>query len=104
MRTAENRLREGQRDGRFTNAPDPAPRGPEHSSVSEVSLTGLRHERLATTAGPAGLSPDLAKSAQVASVPPLAPGQARPGETSGVRNESSRFDRGTGTGKNTPER
>jgi hypothetical protein len=100
MRTAENRLREGQRDGMFTNAPDPAPTGPERSSVSEVSLTGLKHQRLAAAAGPAGLSPDLAKSAQAASLPPVAPGRARPGDTSGVRHESSRFERG----KNTPER
>ncbi|RZT20029.1 hypothetical protein EV649_3169 [Kribbella sp. VKM Ac-2569] len=103
MRTAENRAREGQRDVMFTNGSDPAPTG----SVSEARLTGLKHERLAAAGGRAGLSPDLTRSVQAARLPPVGPGQARSGDTSGVRHESSRFERGTGTGtgkNSTPER
>jgi hypothetical protein len=100
MRTAENRARETQRDSTFTNAADPAPTG----SVSEATLTGLKHERLAASTGRSGLPADLTKSVQAATLPPVAPGQARSGEASGVRNESSRFERGNSTGKNTPER
>ena len=98
MRTAENRAREGQRDTMFTNAPDPAPKGPVHSSVSETSLTGLKHDRLAAAGGRATLSPDLAKIADVARTPPLAPGQARIDDVSGVRTETSRFEPGKSTG------
>lgn len=94
MRTAVNRARETLRDGKFTNAAEPTPMG----SVSEAQLTGLTHERLAVAGGQAGLSPEQVKSLQVATPPRLAPGQARSGETSGARNESSRFDHGKGTG------
>ncbi|TDO68581.1 hypothetical protein EV651_102504 [Kribbella sp. VKM Ac-2571] len=100
MTTAQHRARESQRDAMFTNASEPAPTG----SVSEATLTSLRHERLAAASGRAGLPADLTRNVQAATLPPVAPGQARSGETSGVRNESSRFERGTGTGKNTPER
>ncbi|TCC10280.1 hypothetical protein [Kribbella soli] len=100
MRTADHRLREGQRDLKFTNGSEPAPTG----SVSEATLTGLRHERLAAAGGPAGLSPDQAKTMQAAALPPIAPGQARTVDTSGVRHESSRFEHGKGTGNKSPER
>ena len=100
MRNAENRLREGQRDGMFTNASEPAATG----SVSEARLTGLKHERLAAAGGRPSVSPDQARTMQAATLPPITPGQARTGETSGVRHESSRFEHGKGTGKSTPER
>lgn len=100
MRTVENRNREGQRDVMFTNASEP----PAVGSVSEARLTGLRHQRLAAAGGRAGVSAEQAKTMQAAALPPIAPGQARTGETSGVRNESSsRLDRGKGTGPQTPQ-
>jgi hypothetical protein len=93
----------------FANAPEPAPRG-ESSSVSEVSLTQLAHERLAaaggrTAAGPAaGLSTDLDTSLRAATLPPVTPGQTRAAETSGARDESTHFGRTNKPERNGPAR
>lgn len=100
MRTATHRAREGQRDLLYANTDTPAPRGEPNSSVGVDTLTRLAQERAVAAGGPAGLSPDLARIADAARVPPIAPGQARPGEAV-ARNESSRFEPGKGTGKGT---
>lgn len=47
MRTTAQMAREGQRDLLFANTDTPAPTGPEHSSVSDTSLTTLTHDRAA---------------------------------------------------------
>ncbi|MGW6201277.1 hypothetical protein ACWF0M_34380 [Kribbella sp. NPDC055110] len=100
-RAARTALRDQMANG------DTRPPTGEQSSVSPESLAETSR-RVATMvgAGPAGLSPELLKSVQAATRPPVAPGQERTGETSGVRNESSRFEPGknNGTGKSTPER
>jgi hypothetical protein len=99
---------DGRRAARLTlrdqmvNGDTPPPAGAQ-SSVSQEALTQTSRQVTAMVGnGPAGLSSDLTKSVQAATLPPVAPGQARAADTSGVRNESSRFERGTG--KNTPER
>ncbi|TCC18003.1 hypothetical protein [Kribbella speibonae] len=106
MRTATHGAREGLRDRLYANTDTPAPRGEPNSSVGVDALTRLTHERLAAAGERAALPPDLAKIADVARTPPLAPGQARIDDASGVRNETSRFEPGksTGKGNNTPER
>ena len=99
-RAARSALRDQMANG------DAAPPTGEQSSVSPQALAETSRRVAAMVgSGQAGLSPDLLKSVQAATRPPIAPGQARTGETSGVRNESSRFDRGTGTstGNKTPE-
>ncbi len=96
MRTAENRTREGQRDDLFTNRSEPGTPG----RVSEARLTELKHARVAAAGGRAGLPADLTRNFQAGTMPTVAPGQARTGDTSGVRNESSRFEHGKGTGNN----
>lgn len=102
-RAARTALRDQMANG------DTAPPTGEQSSVSPQALAETSRRVAAMVGGgPTGLSPDLLKSVQAASRPAVPPGQVRTGETSGVRNESSRFERGTGTGKSTgnktPER
>lgn len=96
MRTAQHRAREGQRDDLFTNRSEPGTTG----RVSEARLTELKHDRVAAAGGRAGLPADLTRNFQAGTMPTVAPGQARTGDTSGVRNESSRFEHGKGTGHN----
>lgn len=72
---------------------DVAPPTGAQSSVSQDALTENARQVAAMTAnGPSGLSPDLTKSVQAATLPRIAPGQARTGEVPGTRTESSTFE------------
>jgi hypothetical protein len=86
MRTATHRARESQRDLRFANTENPAPRGEVHSSVSEVSLTRLAHQRLAAAGPEAAASPVLDPSLRAGITP--RGGQTRPAGDAGVRPQT----------------
>jgi hypothetical protein len=80
------------------------PTGPR-SSVSQEALTQTSRQVAATVAnGPSGLSPELNRSLQAATLPPVTPGQARAADTSGVRTESSHFERTNKPDRNGPAR
>lgn len=72
---------------------DVAPPTGAQSSVSQEALTeNARQVATLVADRPSGLSPDLTKSVQAATLPRLAPGQARTGDAHGARTESSAFE------------
>jgi hypothetical protein len=80
------------------------PTGPR-SSVSQEALTETSRKVAAmVTNSPSGLSPDLTKHVQAATLPRVTPGQARTGDVHGARNESSHFERTNKPDRNGPAR
>jgi hypothetical protein len=103
MRTPEQAARDQQRDFRFSNVGTPAPTGAVNSTVSNGSLTTLRHERLATAGGPAATqSPQFDASIQAGLLPP---GQTRATGNPGARPQTGgAAPTQRGTGSQRPER
>jgi hypothetical protein len=97
MRTPQHAAREQQRDSMFANAGAPAPTGADNSTVSDTSLTTLRHGRLAAAGGPAATqSPQLDASVRAGLLPP---GQTRAAGDAGARPQTGGAapnQRGTG--------
>ena len=86
-RAARTALRDQMANG------DVAPSTGPESSVSQEALTRMSRQVAAMSGnGPSELSPDLAKSVQAATLPRVAPGQARTGDVHGSRTESSTFE------------
>ena len=98
-RAARTALRDQMANG------DVAPPTGPRSSVSQEALTETSRQVAAMVSnGPSGLSPDLTKHVQAATLPPVAPGQARAAGTSGVRDESSHFERTSKPDRSGPAR
>ncbi|TDW15613.1 hypothetical protein [Kribbella kalugense] len=86
MRTPQHAAREQQRDSMFANAGTPAPTGAVSSTVSDASLTALRHDRLAAAGGPAATqSPQLDPSLRAGLLPP---GEPRAAGDAGARRQT----------------
>ncbi|MET9317759.1 hypothetical protein ABZX12_38560 [Kribbella sp. NPDC003505] len=97
-RAARTALRDQMANG------DVAPATGPQSSVSQEALTRISRQVAAMSGnGPSGLSPDLAKSVQAATLPRVAPGQTRTADP-GARAESSTFERGAKPDRNGPAR
>ncbi|MDX2972424.1 hypothetical protein PWY87_20640 [Kribbella solani] len=98
MRTAIHRAREERRDG-LANSGSPPGTGPENSSVSDQALTQAAYARLGAGAPSPRLSPDLTQARDAATLPPVTPGQSRPGTSAGERDKpGSQPNRSTGRG------
>lgn len=98
-RAARTALRDQMANG------DVAPATGPRSSVSQEALTETARRVAAMVASePPTLSPDLTKSVQAATLPRVAPGQARTGDVHGARAESSTFERGARPDRNGPAR
>ncbi|GAA1580398.1 hypothetical protein GCM10009804_41210 [Kribbella hippodromi] len=97
MRTPLNMRREAHRDG-LANSGRPPGTGPENSTVSEHALTQAVHARLGAGGPSPRLSPDLAQSMNAATLPPVTPGQSRPGTSAGERDQTGQSNRSTNRG------